>query len=96
MTHQRQYLWALIPTISLLLAAAPALSTDRDHPIGEISDQNIFVKMCDASPDGKVSKEQVMRTVDRMFDKHDTRKEGKLDRKQVEYFLMALTAPSGA
>ncbi len=64
------------------------IRADDDYP-------NIFVKMCEKSPDGKVTKAEVMAVVEKAFDKHDTRKEGKLDKKQTEIFLKNLTRESG-
>ncbi len=54
-----------------------------------------FVKMCDTDKDGMVSKAEVMKMVDKMFDKHDTKKMGKLDKKQAEAFLMELMKGGG-
>jgi hypothetical protein len=69
-------------------ANLPIHAGDDDYP-------NIFVKMCEKSSDGKVSKSEVMKTVEKMFDKHDTRKEGKLDKKQADAFYKAFTRESG-
>lgn len=49
-----------------------------------------FVTMCDADGDGMVSKAEVMRQVEKMFDKHDTKRAGKLDKRQAEFFLQEL------
>ena len=56
----------------------------------EDMDADRFVKMCDADHDGMVSKAEVMKQVEKMFDKHDKRRAGKLDRTQVELFLLEL------
>jgi hypothetical protein len=72
---------------TLVLAIAPARADD-DYP-------HIFVKMCDEGPDKKVSKERVMETVSKMFDKADTRQEGKLDKEQADAFYKSFTHPSG-
>ena len=61
----------------------------------ETLDADKFVKMCDEDKDGMVSKTEVMKMVEKMYDKHDTKKMGKLDKKQVEAFLKELTKPSG-
>ena len=74
--------------LSSLAFAIPAAHADDDYP-------NVFVKMLEQSSDKKVSKPQVMATVERMFDKADTRKEGKLDRNQTEAFWKMLTTSSG-
>lgn len=54
-----------------------------------------FVKMCDGDKDGMVSKAEAMKMVEKMFDKADTKKAGKLDKKQVEIFLKSLMTESG-
>jgi hypothetical protein len=56
----------------------------------ETLDADKFVKMCDQDKDGMVSKAEVMKMVEKMYDKHDTKKAGKLDKKQVEAFLKDL------
>ena len=70
-------------TLGVALAAAPAFAR-------EDMDANQFVKMCDTNKDGTVSKAEVMKHVEKMFDKADTQKTGKLDKKQVETFLREL------
>ncbi len=56
----------------------------------ETLDADKFVKMCDQDKDGMVSKAEVMKMVEKMYDKHDAKKTGKLDKKQVEAFLKDL------
>jgi Ca2+-binding EF-hand superfamily protein len=56
----------------------------------ETLDADKFVQMCDQDKDGMVSKAEVMKMVEKMYDKHDTKKAGKLDKKQVEAFLKDL------
>ena len=58
-------------------------------------DADKFVKMCDADKDGMVSKAEVMKMVEKMYDKHDTKKSGKLDKKQTEAFLKELMKGGG-
>jgi len=70
-------------TLGLTLVASPAFAR-------EDMDANLFVKMAADSKDGMVSKEEVMKHVEKMFDQADTRKMGKLDKKQVETFLREL------
>ncbi|QJR09805.1 hypothetical protein DSM104443_00855 [Usitatibacter rugosus] len=53
-----------------------------------------FVKMCDADKDGTISKAEAMKMVEKMFDKADTKKAGRLDKKQVETFLKMLVSDS--
>lgn len=76
-------IFAAAALTTLAFAAVPTLAGDDDYP-------NIFVEMCAKSPDGKISKADVMKRVERMFDKHDTRKEGKLDKKQAQAFYESL------
>lgn len=73
-----------IATMAGAMLAAPAAFAREDM------DANAFVKMCDVNKDGMVSKEEAMKMVEKMFDKADTKKQGKLDKKQVESFLKSL------
>jgi len=70
--------------------AVPAVQA-AEESLGE----NQFVKMCESDKDGMVSKAEVMKAVEKMFDKADSRKEGRLDRKQVEFFLRELMKGGG-
>lgn len=54
-----------------------------------------FMKSCDMDHDGMMSKAEMIKHMEKMFDKMDTKKTGKLDKKQSEAFLKQLTAPSG-
>jgi hypothetical protein len=67
--------------------AAPVVHADAIAP-------NHFVRVCDQATDGKVTKAEVMKIVEQMFDKADTQKAGKLDKKQVETFLKMLSSDS--
>jgi hypothetical protein len=58
-------------------------------------DVDKFVTMCDGDKDGMVSKAEMMKMVEKMFDKVDTKKTGKLDKKQAEIFLKQLMAGGG-
>ena len=69
---------------------APAANAARED---EGFDQ--FVKMYSRDKDGMVSKQEVMKQVEKMFDKHDTKKMGKLDQKQLEIFLQELMKSAG-
>jgi Ca2+-binding EF-hand superfamily protein len=55
-----------------------------------------FMKSCDMDHDGMVSKAEMMKHMEMMFDKMDAKKTGKLDKKQAEAFLKAFTKESGA
>jgi len=78
-----------IAAFTAAVAAAPAaFAGDDQYP-------NILVKMAEKSKDGMVSKAEVMKTVEKMFDKHDTKKMGRLDKKQVEDLLDELAKAGG-
>ena len=66
----------------------PAAHADALNP-------DAFVKMCDTDKDGMVSKAEVMKHVEKMFDKMDHRKMGMLDKKQVEEFLRSFNMLAG-
>ncbi len=79
------------------LAAAALASLAFAIPVSYADDAanaSHFVKMCDGDKDGKVSKAEAMKMVEKMFDKADSAKTGKLDRKQVETFLRMLATDS--
>ena len=61
---------------------------------GDDVNANAFVKMCDMDKDGMVSKAEALKMVEKMFDKADTKKAGRLDKKQVEIFLKSLMSDS--
>ena len=77
-------------THALAAAALAAATIATPAMAGEEMNANIFVRMADHNKDGMVSKEEAMKMVDKMFDKADTKKMGKLDKKQVEIFLKSL------
>lgn len=72
----------------LALASGPVLA-DGSTDMGQ------FVKMCDTDKDGKVSKEEFMKHVEKMWAKMDTKKTNKMDAKQFEAFLKALMKSDG-
>ena len=72
------------------MLAAPAVQA-----VGESMDADKFVKMCDADKDGMVSKAEMMKMMEMMFDKQDTKKMGKIDKKQVDAFLKEFMKMSG-
>jgi Ca2+-binding EF-hand superfamily protein len=59
-------------------------------------DPSRFVKMCDTDKDGMVSKAEAMKMIEKAFDKADAKKQGKLDKKQVETFLKMLMQGEGS
>ncbi|MDQ3027983.1 MAG: hypothetical protein M3R58_15965 [Pseudomonadota bacterium] len=71
------------------MLAAPAVQAREDM------DADKFVKMCDADKDGMVSKAEMMKMMEKMFDKQDTKKMGKIDKKQVDAFLKDFMKMSG-
>ena len=81
--------------ILAVAALAAAFAAPAVQAAEESLDANQFVKMCDADKDGMVSKAEVMKAVEKMFDKADSKKEGRLDRKQVEFFLRELMKGGG-
>jgi hypothetical protein len=82
----------------LLAAAAMAaalVSTSTAIAGKEDEGADKFVKMCDTDKDGMVSKAEAMKMIEKMFDKHDTKKMGKLDKKQADAFLAELMKGGG-
>jgi hypothetical protein len=75
---------ALAFLASIAVATVPSYSADS-RTSGEAAKN--LMKMCDESSDGTVTKEQVMKSVERMFDKRDTAKTGKLTKNQLQLFL---------
>lgn len=59
-------------------------------------DMDAFMTSCDMDHDGMMSKAEMRAHMDKMFDKMDTKKAGKLDKKQTEAFLKGFTKQSGA
>ena len=74
-----------------LLAAPVVFGADT----GKVVNMEEFMKACDMDHDGLMSKAEMMKHMEKMFDRVDTKKSGKLDRKQTENFLRQLTEPSG-
>ncbi len=54
-----------------------------------------FMKSCDMDHDGMMSKSEMLAHMEKMFDKMDTKKTGKLDKKQTELFLKQFNTISG-
>ena len=74
---------------SLMMApAAFAAEPMKKHDMGMMKhDMDAFMKSCDMDHDGMMSKAEMMSHMEKMFDKMDTKKTGKLDKKQTEAFL---------
>ena len=89
-----------------LMAAPGAFAADppMKHDMGTMMqdkgmmkhDMEAFMKSCDMDHDGMVSKAEMMKHMEKMFDRMDTKKTGKLDSKQTEAFLKDFTKQSGA
>ena len=78
-----------VAAVTACALSMPAAYAEKDM------DADKFVKMCDTDKDGMVSKAEVMKMVEKMYDKHDTKKMGKLDKKQTEAFLKELMKGGG-
>ena len=74
-----------------LLAAPGVFAADTSKKVS----MDEFMKSCDMDKDNMMSKAEMLKHMEKMFDKIDTKKSGKLDKKQAEEFLKQLTAPSG-
>ena len=74
------------------LLAAPAAQAYNEKDDLKFEE---FVQMCDTDKDGMVSKAEAMKVIEKMFDKQDKKKMGKLDKKQVEAFLRELMKSGG-
>lgn len=82
-----------------LVAAPVAFSAEpmAKHDMSAMKqDKDGFMKSCDMDHDGMMSRAEMHAHMDRMFDKMDTKKTGKLDSKQTEAFLKDFTRQSGA
>ena len=80
-------------TFTKALAVAAAVACTMALPAAHASDNmdaNYFISMCDKDKDGMVSKAEVMAMVEKMFDKNDKKKTGKLEKKEVDAFLRDL------
>lgn len=75
-----------------LVAAPVAYSAEPATKV----DMHKFMASCDMDHDGMMSKAEMLKHMEKMFDKYDTKKTGKLDKKQTEQFLKDLTGYSGA
>ena len=84
--------------LKTLLAAGAMATAMMAAPVAyaqEASNVDAFIKMCDSDKDGMVSKAEAMKMIEKMFDKNDTKKMGKLDKKQVDQFLKDLMKSGG-
>lgn len=89
-----QVLAATAMAAALVSTAALAAKEDENADLFvRMSDK--FMKMSDTDKDGMLSKAEAMKMFEKMYDKHDTKKMGKLDRKQTEAFLAELMKGGG-
>ena len=78
--------------VAMVAACALAMPT---VVLADALNPDAFVTMCDADKDGMVSKAEMVKMVEKVFDKHDAKKMGKLDKKQAEAFLKELMRGGG-
>ncbi len=78
--------------VALSIVAAPAALAQNTAKMVHMDE---FMKSCDMNNDGMMSKDEMMKHMEKMFDKMDAKKTGKLDKKQSEAFLKQFTAPTG-
>jgi Ca2+-binding EF-hand superfamily protein len=81
-----------------LMAAPAAFAADSPmkHDMMTMThDMDAFMKSCDMDHDGMMSKAEMLKHMEKMFDRMDTKKTGKLDKKQTEAFLREFTKESG-
>jgi hypothetical protein len=81
-----------------LVAAPAAFSAEpmAKHDMGTMKhDMEGFMKSCDMDRDGMMSRAEMHAHMDKMFDKMDAGKTGKLDGRQTELFLRNFTKQSG-
>ena len=74
-----------------LLATPAVFAADPPHKMN----MDEFMKTCDMDHDGMMSKAEMVAHMEKMFDKMDTKKTGKLDKKQTELFLKEFNKISG-
>jgi hypothetical protein len=74
-----------VSALTLAVMGVPAASAQETS-----MDAANFVKMCDGDKDGMVSKAEMMKMVEKVWEKADKKKAGKLDKAQVEFFLKEL------
>ena len=75
---------------TLAIAAIAGCAMALPAYAGDNMDAKQFITNCDADKDGMVSKAEMMKMVEKAFDKVDNKKTGKLDKKQAEDFLKVL------
>ena len=85
--------------VSMMVApaifAAEATSPGKMGHMAKMANMDEFMKSCDMDNDGMMSKDEMHKHMDKMFDKMDARKTGKLDKKQTEDLLKQFNTQSG-
>ena len=86
--------------VAVSLIAAPAVfaaETTKKAGMHEGKKLNMhdFMKECDMDHDGMMSKAEMLKHMEKMFDKADVKKTGKLDKSQTEIFLKQFNTISG-
>jgi len=81
-----------IAALSVAFIGTPALAQQSK---GETMDADHFVKMCDTDKDGMVSKAEMMKMVEKAWEKADKKKAGKIDKASAEAFLKELMRGGG-
>ena len=75
---------------SRMLAAAAFAALSAVTTAAYADGPTEFIRMADTNKDGMISKDEAMKMVEKMYDKADTKKNGKLDKKQVDHLLKSL------
>lgn len=100
-------LFAVSMTVTSLMAAPVVLGAEHAKTgvmsgtgkhmaqMGKNVNMEEFMKSCDMDHDGMMSKAEMVAHMEKMFDKMDTKKTGKLDSRQAQEFVKQFTAPSG-
>jgi Ca2+-binding EF-hand superfamily protein len=82
-----------VVALGAAIMSAPAAFAQKST--GETMDADHFVKMCDTDKDGMVSKAEMMKMVEKAWEKADKKKAGKIDKQQAEFFLRELMKSGG-
>ena len=83
-------------TLAIAALASVAFAMPASYAAGESVNPDAFVKMLDMDKDGMVSKAEFMMMMEKMYDKVDKKKMGKIDKKQAESLLMELMKGGGS
>ena len=86
---------SLTKALTIAALSAGVMAAPAAFAAGEAMDADHFVKMCDADKDGMVSKAEMMKMVEKIWEKTDKKKMGKIDKAQVEFFLKELMKGGG-